>query len=155
VDESKCTGCGACAKTCPRGIIELVPQGPKNRKVVVLCNNKDKGALATKECKVSCIGCGKCVKVCEKFEAITLGANLAHIDPDKCKMCRKCEEACPRGAIKAFNFPPRKPKADAVPATEAPKAAPSAEAPKAAPAPKAEAPKAESIVNNNVEPAKE
>lgn len=120
VDETKCTGCGACAKTCPRGIIELRPQGPKGRKVVVLCNNKDKGALATKECKVSCIGCGKCVKTCEKFEAITLGTNLAHIDPDKCKMCLKCVEACPRGAIKAFNFPPRKPK------TEAP-AAPAAE----------------------------
>ena len=120
VDESKCTGCGACAKTCPRGIIELRPQGPKGRKVVVLCNNKDKGALATKECKVSCIGCGKCVKTCEKFEAITLGTNLAHIDPDKCKMCLKCVEACPRGAIKAFNFPPRKPR------TEAP-AAPAAE----------------------------
>ena len=120
VDESKCTGCGACAKTCPRGIIELCPQGPKGRKVVVLCNNKDKGALATKECKASCIGCGKCVKTCEKFEAITLGTNLAHIDPDKCKMCLKCVEACPRGAIKAFNFPPRKPR------TEAP-AAPAAE----------------------------
>ena len=120
VDESKCTGCGACAKTCPRGIIELRPQGPKGRKVVVLCNNKDKGALATKECKASCIGCGKCVKTREKFEAITLGTNLAHIDPDKCKMCLKCVEACPRGAIKAFNFPPRKPR------TEAP-AAPAAE----------------------------
>ncbi len=114
VDESKCTGCGACAKTCPRGIIELRPQGPKGRKVVVLCNNKDKGALATKECKVSCIGCGKCVKTCEKFEAITLGTNLAHIDPDKCKMCLKCVEACPRGAIKAFNFPPRKPRTEAL-----------------------------------------
>ena len=113
IDTRLCIGCGLCAKTCPRNIIELVPQGPKNRKVVVLCNNKDKGALATKECKVSCIGCGKCVKVCEKFEAITLGTNLAHIDPDKCKMCRKCEEACPRGAIKAFNFPPRKPKVEA------------------------------------------
>ena len=120
VDESKCTGCGACAKTCPRGIIELRPQAPKGRKVVVLCNHKDKGALATKECKASCIGCGKCVKTCEKFEAITLGTNLAHIDPDKCKMCLKCVEACPRGAIKAFNFPPRKPR------TEAP-AAPAAE----------------------------
>ena len=135
VDESKCTGCGACAKSCPRGIIELIPQGPKNRKVVVLCNNKDKGALATKECKVSCIGCGKCVKVCDKFEAITLGTNLAHIDPDKCKMCRKCEEACPRGAIKAFNFPPRKPKTEAAPVASA--AAPKAEAPVA---PKPEAP---------------
>ena len=139
VDESKCTGCGACAKTCPRGIIELIPQGPKNRKVVVLCNNKDKGALATKECKVSCIGCGKCVKVCEKFEAITLGTNLAHIDPDKCKMCRKCEEACPRGAIKAFNFPPRKPKEEAPKVAEASKAPVATDAPKA---PVAEAPKA-------------
>lgn len=110
VDETKCTGCGACAKACPRGIIELRPVGPKGRRVVVLCNNKDKGALAVKECKHSCIGCGKCVKTCEKFEAITLDANLAHIDPDKCKMCRKCEDACPRGAIHAFNFPPRKPK---------------------------------------------
>ena len=113
VDESKCTGCGACAKTCPRSIIELRPQGPKNRKVVVLCNNKDKGALATKECKNSCIGCGKCVKAC-KFEAIELGTNLAHIDPDKCRLCRKCEDECPRGAIHAFNFPPRKPKTEEV-----------------------------------------
>lgn len=120
VDESLCTGCGACAKTCPRGIIELRPQGPKGRKVVVLCNNKDKGALATKECKASCIGCGKCVKTCEKFEAITLGVNLAHIDPDKCKMCLKCVDACPRGAIKAFNFPPRPPKKEAPAATAAP-----------------------------------
>ncbi|MBO5965143.1 MAG: 4Fe-4S binding protein, partial [Bacteroidaceae bacterium] len=81
------------------------------------------------------IGCGKCVKVCEKFEAITLGTNLAYIDPDKCKMCRKCEEACPRGAIKAFNFPPRKPKEEAPKVAEAPKAPVATEAPKAAPAP--------------------
>lgn len=126
VDESKCTGCGACQKACPRNIIELRPQGPKGRKVVVLCNNKDKGALATKECKNSCIGCGKCVKVCDKFEAITLGANLAHIDPDKCKLCRKCEEACPRGAIHAFNFPPRKPKAETAPTPVAQQPAPKA-----------------------------
>lgn len=42
--------------------------------------------------------------------------NLAYIDAEKCKMCRKCEEACPKGAIHAVNFPPRKPK-PAVPAT--------------------------------------
>lgn len=27
-------------------------------------------------------------------------------------MCRKCEAACPTGAIVAVNFPPRKPKAE-------------------------------------------
>ena len=110
VDEEKCTACGACAKACPRGIIEIRLKGPKGRRVVVLCNNKDKGAVANKVCKASCIGCGKCVKTCEKFLAITLENNLAHIDPEKCKMCRKCEEACPKGAIHGFNFPPKKPK---------------------------------------------
>lgn len=112
VDEEKCTACGACAKACPRGIIEIRLKGPKGRRVVVLCNNKDKGAIANKACKASCIGCGKCVKTCEKFQAITLENNLAYIDAEKCKMCRKCEEACPKGAIHGFNFPPRKPKAE-------------------------------------------
>ena len=111
VDEEKCTACGACAKACPRGVIEIRLQGPKGRRVVVLCNNKDKGAVANKACKSACIGCGKCVKTCEKFQAITLENNLAYIDAEKCKMCRKCEEACPKGAIHGFNFPPRKPAA--------------------------------------------
>ena len=133
VDESKCTACGACSKACPRGIIEIRLAGPKSRRMVVMCNNKDKGAIANKACKNACIGCGKCVKTCEKFEAITLENNLAWIDPEKCKMCRKCEEACPKGAIHAINFPPRKPKAEGEAAPAAPKApaAPVAEAPKA------------------------
>ncbi len=120
VDEDKCTACGACAKACPRGIIEIRLKGPKGRRMVVLCNNKDKGAIANKACKASCIGCGKCVKTCDKFEAITLVNNLAYIDAEKCKLCRKCEEACPKGAIHAFNFPPRKPKQE-VPKAESPK----------------------------------
>ena len=111
VDEEKCTACGACAKACPRGVIEIRLKGPKGRRVVVLCNNKDKGAVANKACKSACIGCGKCVKTCEKFQAITLENNLAYIDAEKCKMCRKCEEACPKGAIHGFNVPPRKPAA--------------------------------------------
>lgn len=112
VDEKKCTACGACSKACPRQIIEIRLKGPKGRRMVVLCNNKDKGAIANKVCKASCIGCGKCVKTCEKFEAISLVNNLAYIDAEKCKLCRKCEEACPKGAIHAFNFPPRKPKTE-------------------------------------------
>lgn len=109
VDEEKCTSCGACVKACPRNIIELRKRGPKSRRVYVQCVNKDKGPAAKKACKAACIGCGKCLKEC-KFEAITVNANLSYIDPEKCKMCRKCEAACPTGAIIAYNFPPRREK---------------------------------------------
>jgi len=104
VDEEKCTACGACAKACPRGIIELRKKGPKGRRVFVACMSKDKGAVSIKACKASCIGCGKCVKEC-KFEAITLWQNLSYIDPNKCRLCRKCVEVCPTHAIRAVNFP--------------------------------------------------
>ena len=109
VDEDKCTSCGACVKACPRHIIELRKKGPKNRRVYVRCVNKDKGAVARKNCKVACIGCGKCEKVC-KFDAITIENNLSYIDPNKCRLCTKCVDECPTGAIVKVNFPVRKPK---------------------------------------------
>ena len=109
VDEDKCTACGACVKACPRHIIELRKKGVKNRRVYVRCVNKDKGAAAMKACKAACIGCGKCEKEC-KFEAITISNNVSYIDPDKCRLCRKCVEVCPTHAIVAVNFPAPKPK---------------------------------------------
>ncbi len=134
VDESKCTGCGACSKACPKGIIELRPKGPRGLKVVVLCSSKDKGAVARKACAAACIGCGKCAKVCT-HEAITVENNLAYIDADKCRLCTKCVDECPTGAIHKFNFPVKK--ASAAPAAGAP-AAKSAAAPKAEPVKAAE-----------------
>lgn len=119
VNTEMCTACGACAKVCPRHIIEIRPmKGKKMMGVVVECMNRDKGAMAMKECKVSCIACQKCVKVCE-YDAIHVENNVAHIDAEKCKLCRKCEESCPRMVIHALNLPPRKPKTDTVaPAAE-------------------------------------
>ena len=166
VDPEKCTACGACVKACPRMIIELRKKWPKNRAVYVSCVSKDKGAVVMKACKAGCIGCGKCEKVCA-FGAITVANNLAYIDPQKCKLCRKCVNECPTGAIRLVGMDPlpREPKAPAAPKTapaaakepvkEAPKAAPAAEkpapaakepvktAPKAAPAVKQEALKKE------------
>ena len=127
VDEAKSPACGACVKACPKNIIEIRPTGKKSRRIYVQCVNKDKGAVARKACTVACIGCGKCVKVCA-FEAITLENNLAYIDYNKCKSCRKCEEACPQGSIIALNFPPRKPKAEGEAVAAKPAAKP-AEAP--------------------------
>jgi Na+-translocating ferredoxin:NAD+ oxidoreductase subunit B len=109
VDEEKCVACGLCVKTCPRHIIELRNKGIKNRRVFVSCVNIEKGALAKKNCNVACIGCGKCEKVCE-FDAIKIENNLAYIDFNKCKLCRKCVQECPTGAILEINFPPRKEK---------------------------------------------
>lgn len=104
VDEERCTGCGACVKSCPRTLIELRPKGPKGRRVYVACANRERGALAMKECKVSCIGCGKCARTCT-FGAIAVTDNLAYIDPSLCKLCRKCVAECPTKAIHAVNFP--------------------------------------------------
>lgn len=104
VDESKCTACGACVKACPKHIIELRNKGPRSMRIFVSCVNKDKGAVARKACLAACIGCGKCAKVCP-HDAITVADNLAYIDFNKCKLCKKCVAECPTGAIHALNFP--------------------------------------------------
>lgn len=107
VDDEKCVACGACVDACPKTLIELRKQMPKFRKVYVSCRNEDKGAPAKKACSVACIGCGKCEKEC-KFDAITITNNLAFIDSDKCKLCRKCAPVCPTNSIIEENFPPPK-----------------------------------------------
>jgi len=109
VVNDKCTACGACVEACPRDIIELRKRGPKERRIFVSCVNKQKGAVAVKNCSTACIGCGKCEKVCA-FDAITITSMLAYIDFTKCTLCRKCVEVCPTSAIWEVNFKPRKPK---------------------------------------------
>ena len=95
VDADSCAGCGACAKVCPKGLIELIPA---DKKVAVACSNQDKGPEVKKVCTAGCIGCRLCVKQCEA-EAITVDGFLAHVDYDKCTGCGKCAEKCPSKII--------------------------------------------------------
>lgn len=44
-----------------------------------------------------CLG-KKCMQAC-KFDAITMLRNKAYIDPEKCKECGQCYQACPYNAI--------------------------------------------------------
>lgn len=96
VDYEKCTGCGACAKICPRNIITLTPF-KSDRMMAVTCSNKDKGKDVTAVCNVGCIGCGACARVSDFF---TMQNNLSTINYDKytveCTMealdaCKKCK----------------------------------------------------------------
>ena len=101
VDGEKCVACGACAKACPKIVLEIRKKSAmakQEKRVWVSCINKDKGAAARKACANACIGCGKCQKTC-KFEAITVENNVAYIDPEKCKACGLCVSECPTGAI--------------------------------------------------------
>ncbi len=107
VVDNKCVGCGACVTACPRNVIELRLKGKKDRRIFVSCINKEKGAIAKKNCQVACIACKKCEKVCA-FGAITIENNCAYIDSEKCKLCRKCTDECPTGAIIELNFPAKK-----------------------------------------------
>ena len=53
VDEEKCIACGQCAKVCPQNLIKIHDCA---NYIVVKCSNKEKGAVARKQCEVSCIG---------------------------------------------------------------------------------------------------
>ena len=95
VNESLCTGCGNCVPACPKRLIELVAE---DRRVHVLCNSHEKGAVCNKICKVSCIGCMKCEKACP-HDAIHVVDNLAIIDYAKCTSCGECVKVCPKHCI--------------------------------------------------------
>ena len=100
IDTRKCIGCGLCVKTCPRGIIELMAD---NEKVLLTCNNKEKGAVVRKKCTNGCIGCKMCEKNCPSG-AIKVENNLAKIDYSLCTNCGECAKNCPVGCIFVSDF---------------------------------------------------
>ncbi|MEE8575079.1 MAG: RnfABCDGE type electron transport complex subunit B [Thermodesulfobacteriota bacterium] len=92
----KCVGCGACARECPRDLIEM---HPVERKLFVYCKNRDKGPAAKKACTVACIGCTLCVKLCSVEGGIAMKDNLAVIDYELCPQdsdapTTKCPTKC-------------------------------------------------------------
>ncbi len=95
IDPRSCIGCGICTERCPKHLIAL---RSVKKPVYVSCSNKEKGALARKECKNSCIGCKRCENSCP-VGAIKVTDNLARVDYEKCIGCKKCSDICPMGCI--------------------------------------------------------
>lgn len=95
VDSTKCVGCGACAKICPKQIIAMIPVSSK---YCVECKSVENGVNTRKQCSVGCISCKICEKNCPAG-AITVTDFVASIDQSKCIACGKCAEKCPRKII--------------------------------------------------------
>jgi len=98
VDYEKCTGCGACAKACPRNLIEMVPFGYENM-MTVACSSRESGKVTRSMCKVGCIGCGICAKQTDVF---SVEDNLARLDYEKYQPTEQTETAqdkCPTKVI--------------------------------------------------------
>lgn len=109
VDYEKCTGCGACARVCPRNIITMVPF-KHERMLAVACSNKDFGKDVRAVCKVGCLGCKACSKASGLF---VVTDNLAHVDYDKYDPehfvgVDVAIEKCPAQGIVYFGKPEKK-----------------------------------------------
>ncbi len=59
------------------------------------------------ECSYGCIGFGDCMAACE-YGAIKVCNGVAIVNPEECKACGKCVEACPK---KLISIEPKKPHA--------------------------------------------
>ncbi len=98
VDYDKCTGCTACAKACPRDLIEMVAFTHENM-MSVACSNKESGKNTRAMCKVGCIACGICTKQSDLFK---VEENLARMDYKNYEPSEKTQTACdkcPTGVI--------------------------------------------------------
>lgn len=95
VSEERCTGCGACVRVCPQKIIHIHECA---NYIVVKCSNRERGAKAREQCRVSCVGCGLCERRCTAG-AIRVVENCAVIEEALCLSCGVCAVNCPRNAI--------------------------------------------------------
>lgn len=98
INYEKCTGCAACSRACPRGLIEMVPFSYPIM-MTVACKSQENGKDTRAFCKVGCIACKLCTKQTDAFE---MTGNLAKMNYGKYQPGEAFETAmkkCPTGVI--------------------------------------------------------
>ncbi len=98
IDPSACTGCGLCVTECPRGASGLLALVVADAPVVVRCRAHDKPGARRRHCSACCIACRKCEQACPTG-AITVVDRVAVIDYSICDGCGACVSACPQECI--------------------------------------------------------
>ncbi len=98
VDYHNCTGCGACARTCPRYLIEMVPFAQENM-MTVACSSRENGKNTRAFCKCGCIGCGICAKQSELFTVADNLATMNYKEFAPSEATQKAMDKCPTGVI--------------------------------------------------------
>ncbi|PWJ44639.1 RnfABCDGE type electron transport complex subunit B [Sediminitomix flava] len=94
VDEEKCTACGDCVESCPKGLFSIEPV---SHKLWVACKNLQEGKEVLEHCEVACTACGKCAT--DAPELIQMIDNLPVIDYSKNHSTKVPIERCSSGAI--------------------------------------------------------
>lgn len=91
--------CTACSKCVTVCPKKLFELVPIDKLYYVKCSSKDTGAVVTKVCSAGCIACRKCEKACP-LGAIKVENNLSKIDYGKCQNMGKCFEVCPTKVVR-------------------------------------------------------
>ncbi len=108
IDYEACTGCGACARVCPRNIISMVPFKAKQM-LIIACSNLDFGKEVKNVCKVGCIGCKACSKRSPLFD-FSHGAlpriDYEAYDPDALDDVGTAVDKCPMKGLVYVGTPP-------------------------------------------------
>ncbi|HPG38017.1 MAG TPA: RnfABCDGE type electron transport complex subunit B [bacterium] len=96
VIEDKCTACGICVSTCPRGIMRLIS---RNQNVFLGCVSQEKLKAVKSVCTVGCFACKICVtpKVTPS-EAIVMEGNLPVIKDIQNSELYEAVKKCPAGS---------------------------------------------------------
>ncbi|MBN2034824.1 MAG: 4Fe-4S dicluster domain-containing protein [Deltaproteobacteria bacterium] len=107
IDEALCVGCGQCVKTCPKGLITLIP---KKARAVVRCSSRDTGKMTHEICAIGCMHCMSCVRACPA-EAVALVDGVIRIDQKKCmEYGPQCNDACIKACFMAHSIQPYSPR---------------------------------------------